>query len=47
MDDVAYYQYFPANLKEVAQLWFNGLPPGTISYFQDVVDRFVSQFIAS
>jgi len=47
VDDTAYCRYFPATLKRVTQSWFNGLPPGTISYFQDLADRFVSQFIAS
>jgi len=47
VDDAAYYRYFPATLKGVAQSWFNGLPPGSITCFQDLTDRFVSQFIAS
>ena len=41
VDDAAYCRYFPANLKGVAQSWFNGLPLGTISCFQDLVDRFI------
>jgi len=47
VDDATYYQYFPATLKGVTQSWFNSLTPGSISCFQDLVDRFVSQFIAS
>jgi len=47
LDDAAYYRYFPATLKGVAQSWFNGLPPGSITCFQDLANKFVSQFIAS
>ena len=47
MDDAAYYRYFPATLKEVTQSWFNGLPSGSITCFQDLSNKFVSQFIAS
>jgi len=47
MDDVVYYGYFAATLKGVAQSWFNGLTLGNVSCFQDLADRFVSQFIAS
>ena len=31
VDNAKYCRYFPATLKEVAQSWFNGPPPGTIS----------------
>ena len=47
VDDAAYCRFFPATLKEVAQAWFNGLAPESVSCFQDLNDRFVSQFIAS
>jgi len=47
MEDATYCRYFPATLKGVAQLWFNSLPPGTITCFQDLADKFVSQFTAS
>jgi len=47
VDDTTYYWYFPATLKGVAQSWFNGLPPETISCFQDLADRFVKQFIGN
>jgi len=47
VDDSAYCRYFPATLKGVAQSWFNGLPPGSFTYFQDLAYEFVSQFIAS
>jgi len=47
VDNATYCRYFPAILKEVAQSWFNGLPPGTIICFQDLADKFVSQFIVS
>lgn len=33
VDDAAYCRYFPTTLKGVVLLWFNGLPPGTISCF--------------
>jgi len=45
VDDAANCRYFPATLKGVAQS-FNDLPPGTITCFQDLADKFVSQFIA-
>jgi len=47
VDDVTYCQFLPATLKGVAHFWFNGLVPGSISCFQDLADRFVSQFITS
>ena len=47
VDDVAYCRYFPSTLKDVVQSWFNGLPPGTVTCFQNLADKFVSQFIAS
>ena len=47
VDHAVYCRYFSVNLKGVAQSWFNGLPPGTISYVQDLAGRFISQFIAS
>jgi len=47
VDDASYYRYFPATLKGVAQPWFNGLTPESITCFQDLVDKFISQFIAS
>jgi len=31
----------------VAQSWFNGLAPGSITCFQDLANKFVSQFIVS
>ena len=34
-------------MKGVVQSWFNGLAPGSVSCFQDLANRFVSQFIAS
>ena len=46
-NDAAYYQYFPATLKGVAQSWFNALTPGSVSCFQDLANKFVSQFIAN
>jgi len=33
--------------KGMTQSWFNGLPPGSVTCFQDPADKFVSQFIAS
>ena len=45
--DVAYCRFFPDTVKGVAQSWFNGLAPGIVSCFQDLADKFVSQFIAS
>ena len=30
IDDAAYYRFFPATPKGVAQPWFNGLAPGSI-----------------
>jgi len=47
VDDASYCRYFPALLKGVLQSWFNGLPPRSITCFQDLADKFVSQFIAS
>ena len=47
VDDASYCCYFLATLKGVAQSWFNGLPQGSISCFQDLADKFVGQFIAS
>jgi len=47
VDDAVYCRYFSATLKGVAQSWFNGFAPGSVSCFHDLVDRFVSQFIAS
>jgi len=47
VDDAAYCKNFLATLKGVAQSWFNGLATGSVSCFQDVVDRFISQCIAS
>jgi len=47
VDDAAYCCCFPATLKEVVQSWFNGLPQGSVTCFQDLADKFVSQFIAS
>jgi len=47
VDDATHCCYFPATLKEVPQSWFNGLTPGSVSCFQDLTDRFVSQCIAS
>jgi len=38
VDDVAYCQYFPTTLKGVAQSWFNDLPLGSISCFQELVN---------
>ena len=46
VDDAAYYRFFPATLKEVGQSWFNSVTPGTVFYFQDLADSFVSPFIA-
>jgi len=31
----------------VAQSWFNGLPPGSVTCFQNLADKFISKFIAS
>ena len=31
----------------MALSWFDGLTPGSVSYFQDLTDRFISQFITS
>ena len=47
VDDVTYSHYFPTTLKGVAQSSFNGLPPGCVTYFQDLADKFVIQFIAN
>ena len=47
VDDIAYYRYFPAALEGIAQSWFNGLNPKSVSCFQDLVDRLISQFITS
>jgi len=47
VDDAACYCYFLATLKGVAQSWFNGMPPGSISCFQDLANKFVRQFIAT
>jgi len=47
VDDASYCRYFPATLKGVAQSWFNGLAPGSVTCFQDLTEKFVSQFIAS
>jgi len=33
VDGSAYYQCFPAILKEVTRSWFNGLAPGSVSCF--------------
>jgi len=45
--DASYCRYFPATLMGVAQSWFNGLSPGSVPCFEDLADKFVSQFIAS
>ena len=42
VDDAAYCRYFPATLKGVAQSWFNGPLPGSVTCFQDLADRFIS-----
>ena len=47
VDNTAYCCYFLATLKGVGQSWFKGLAPRSVSCFQDLIDRFVSQFIAS
>ena len=47
VDDAAYYCHFPATLKRVAPSWFNGLLPGSVTCFQDLTEKFVSQFIDS
>jgi len=47
VDDATYYHYFLATVKGVRQSSFNGLAPKTISCFQDLADKFISQFIAS
>ena len=47
VDDAVYCCYFPTILKAVAQSWFNYLPPGSVTCFQDLVNKFVSQFIPS
>ena len=47
VDDATCCCYFPAILKGVAQLWFNYLPPGSVTCFQDWADKFISQFITS
>ena len=47
VDDAAYCRYFQATLKVVTQSWFNDLAPGIVSYFQDLDNSFVSQFIVS
>ena len=47
VDDAGYSRYFPATLKGVAQPWFNGLPQGIATCFEDLANKFVSQFIAS
>ena len=46
VDNALYYCYFPTTLKGEAQSWLNSLSPGSVSYFQDLADRIVSQFIA-
>jgi len=47
IDDKVYCCYFTTTLKEVAQSWFNGLTPRSVSYFQDLADGFVCPFITS
>ena len=47
IDEASYCRYFPATLKGVAQSWLNGHAPGSITCFQDLLDKFVSQLIAS
>ena len=47
VDDTSYCRYFPATLKGVVQSWFNGLPQGSITCFQDLANKFVGQFVAS
>ena len=47
VDNAAYCCYLPATLKGGAESWFNGLAPGSVSCFQDLSYRFLSQFIAS
>jgi len=47
MDDATYCRYFLATFKGVAQSWSNNLPPGIITCFQDLADKFVSQLIAN
>jgi len=47
VDDATFCRNFPVTLKGVTQSWFNGLAPRTISCFQDLANKFVSQFIAS
>ena len=47
VDDAGYCRYFPATLKGATQSWFNGLTSGSVSNFQFLANRFVSQFIAS
>ena len=47
VDDAACCHYFPATLNGVAQSWFNGLPSGAVTCFQDLDNKFVSQFIVS
>jgi len=47
VDDTAYCRDFPATLKGIAQSWFNGMPPRSVTYFQDLADKVVSQFIAN
>ena len=42
VDNATYCRYFPATLKGVAQSWFNGLRPETVTYFQDLADKFIS-----
>ena len=42
VDHASYCWYFPATLKGVAQSWFNGLSPGSITCFQDLANKFVS-----
>jgi len=47
VDDVAYCRYFPKTLKGVSQKWFSDLSSGSITFFYDLREWFISQFIAS
>ena len=47
VDNAAYYRCFPTTLKGMAQKGFSILPTRSITYFQELLNRFASQFIAS
>lgn len=47
VDDATWGKNFPTTLKEVAQKWFNNLPPNSVNNFTELSYLFSSHFIAN